>query len=54
VDPATVIRLVQREPKLWRLEGQLKLRIATGAEPPQRYPLATTVLDRLLVPAGRP
>jgi transcription-repair coupling factor (superfamily II helicase) len=48
VDPGTVIRLIQRESKVWRLEGQLKLRIALGAEPPQRYQLATTLLDRLL------
>jgi transcription-repair coupling factor (superfamily II helicase) len=53
VEPATVIRLIQREPKTWRLEGQLKLRIALGAEPAQRYHLATTLLDRLLARAGR-
>jgi transcription-repair coupling factor (superfamily II helicase) len=51
VDPATVIRLIQREAKTWRLEGQLKLRINLGAEPPQRHQLATVLLDRLL-PGG--
>ncbi len=51
VDPATVIRLIQREAKTWRLEGQLKLRIALGAEPADRHALATSLLDRLLARA---
>jgi transcription-repair coupling factor (superfamily II helicase) len=48
VDPATVIGLIQREPKIWRLEGQLKLRIALGAEPADRAALAAALLERLL------
>ena len=51
VDPAAVIRLIQREAKTWRLEGQLKLRISLGADPEQRAALAASLLDRLL-PAG--
>jgi transcription-repair coupling factor (superfamily II helicase) len=51
VDPAVVIRLIQRESKIWRLEGQLKLRINLGAEPEQRHQLAVSLLERLL-PAG--
>jgi transcription-repair coupling factor (superfamily II helicase) len=47
VDPGTVIRLIQKEPKVWRLEGQLKLRIALGAEPGHRVTLAASILDRL-------
>src|SRR5690606_7529603 len=47
VDPGTVIRLIQREPKIWKLEGQLKLRIALGAEPQHRFQLASSVLERL-------
>lgn len=47
VDPATVIRLIQREPQFWRLEGQLKLRVGLGADPAKRSQLATTVLDKL-------
>ncbi len=47
VDPGTVIRLIQREPKVWKLEGQLKLRIALGAEPADRFQLASSILDRL-------
>jgi transcription-repair coupling factor (superfamily II helicase) len=51
VDPAVVIRLIQRESKIWRLEGQLKLRINLGAEPEHRHQLAVSLLERLL-PAG--
>src|SRR5690606_3383302 len=43
VDPGAVIRLIQREPKTWKLEGQLKLRIALGAEPPHRFQLAGSI-----------
>jgi transcription-repair coupling factor (superfamily II helicase) len=48
VDPATVIRLIQREAKTWRLDGQLKLRIGLGADPPQRHLLAAQLLERIL------
>jgi transcription-repair coupling factor (superfamily II helicase) len=48
VDPAVVIRLIQREAKTWRLEGQLKLRIGLGADPPQRHLLAAQLLERIL------
>lgn len=47
VDPGTVIRLIQREPKTWKLEGQLKLKIALGAEPQHRFQLASSILERL-------
>ncbi|MET0281362.1 MAG: transcription-repair coupling factor [Steroidobacteraceae bacterium] len=47
IDSATVIRLIQRDPK-YRLEGSLKLRVSRGAEPAGRYQLATTLLTQLL------
>jgi transcription-repair coupling factor (superfamily II helicase) len=47
VDPGTVIRMIQKEPKVWKLEGQLKLRIALGAAPEQRAQLASSILERL-------
>jgi transcription-repair coupling factor (superfamily II helicase) len=50
VDPATIIKLIQREPKVYRLEGALKLRIAYGAEGPDRAPLAEAMLKQLAPP----
>jgi transcription-repair coupling factor (superfamily II helicase) len=56
VDPATIIRLIQREPRIYRLEGALKLRIAYGAEGPERAGLAQAMLAQLAPPraAGTP
>jgi transcription-repair coupling factor (superfamily II helicase) len=47
VDPQVLIRLIQREPKLYRLEGPLKLRVARGAPDAERHALAGTILQRL-------
>jgi transcription-repair coupling factor (superfamily II helicase) len=47
IDPGAVIRLIQRDPK-YRLEGSMKLRVARGAEPAARYPLANSLLSQLL------
>jgi transcription-repair coupling factor (superfamily II helicase) len=47
VDPAQVIRLIQNEPRVFRLEGSLKLRIARGAAEPDRRQLANAILDQL-------
>jgi transcription-repair coupling factor (superfamily II helicase) len=47
IDPAAIIRLIQREPRIYRLEGALKLRIAYGAEGPERPALATAMLAQL-------
>jgi transcription-repair coupling factor (superfamily II helicase) len=50
IDPATIIRLIQREPRVYKLEGALKLRIAYGAEGPERPALATAMLAQLAPP----
>jgi transcription-repair coupling factor (superfamily II helicase) len=50
VDPATIIRLIQREPRIYRLEGALKLRIAYGAEGMERFGLAQAMLAQLAPP----
>ncbi|MEO6081068.1 MAG: transcription-repair coupling factor [Steroidobacteraceae bacterium] len=47
VDPAAIIKLIQREPRVYRLEGALKLRIAYGAEGPERHALAHAMLAQL-------
>ena len=47
VDPAAIIKLIQREPRVYRLEGALKLRIAYGAEGPERFALAQAMLAQL-------
>jgi transcription-repair coupling factor (superfamily II helicase) len=47
VDPAAVIRLIQREPRTYKLDGPLKLRIGLGAEAGQRFDLAAALLSRL-------
>ncbi len=48
IDPATVIRLVQREAREFRLEGPLKLRVSRPlAEEPKRFEFAGELLERL-------
>ena len=47
VDPAAIIKLIQREPRVYRLEGALKLRIGYGAEGPERHALAHAMLQQL-------
>ena len=47
VDPAAVIRLIQRDPRMYRLEGSLKLRAARGAPPEGRFALAQQLLASL-------
>jgi transcription-repair coupling factor (superfamily II helicase) len=54
VDPQQLIRLMQKEPRVYRLEGPLKLRIAVGAEPALRAEIAQQLLQRLLTPAAAP
>jgi transcription-repair coupling factor (superfamily II helicase) len=47
VDPGAVIRLLQKEPRVYRMEGPLKLRIARGAEPAARFEYAQRLLAAL-------
>jgi transcription-repair coupling factor (superfamily II helicase) len=47
VNPGTVISLLQKEPRVYRLEGPLKLRIARGAEPAARFEFAQRLLAAL-------
>ena len=47
VDPGAVIRLLQKEPRVYRMEGPLKLRIARGAEPAARFEFAQQLLAAL-------
>jgi transcription-repair coupling factor (superfamily II helicase) len=47
VDSARVISLIQREPRVFRLEGSLKLRVSRGAPPEGRVVLAGELLSRL-------
>jgi len=47
VDPGAVIRLLQKEPRVHRMEGPLKLRIARGAEPAARFEYAQRLLAAL-------
>ncbi|MEP7313328.1 MAG: transcription-repair coupling factor [Pseudomonadota bacterium] len=47
VDPQEIIRLIQKEPRVYRLEGPLKLRIAQGAAEAGRFDLANSLLRRL-------
>jgi transcription-repair coupling factor (superfamily II helicase) len=47
IDPAAVIKLIQREPRVYRLEGSLKLRIARGAPAEGRFALAQQLLSAL-------
>ncbi|MGH8218074.1 MAG: transcription-repair coupling factor [Steroidobacteraceae bacterium] len=48
IDPATIVRLIQRDAREFRLEGALKLRIARPlAEEPKRFEYARELLERL-------
>jgi len=47
IEPAAVIKLLQREPRVYRLEGSLKLRVARGAPPPERFALGQQLLSAL-------
>ncbi|MCC6632392.1 MAG: transcription-repair coupling factor [Gammaproteobacteria bacterium] len=47
IDPGAVIKLLQKEPRVYRLEGPLKLRIARGAEPAARFEFAQRLLAGL-------
>ncbi len=48
IDPATVIGLIQREPRQFRLEGPLKLRVSRSlGEEPKRFEFAGALLERL-------
>ena len=50
VDTARVIALIQREPRVFRLEGSLKLRVSRGAPVEGRIELAGELLARLESP----
>ena len=52
IDPAHLIQLIQKEPRIYRLEGSLKLRIGLGAADADRPDLALGLLQRLLRPAA--
>ncbi|HTT00789.1 MAG TPA: transcription-repair coupling factor [Steroidobacteraceae bacterium] len=48
IEPATVIRLVQRQPREYRLEGPLRLRISRALpDVPKRFEFAAELLGRL-------
>ncbi|HTX24963.1 MAG TPA: transcription-repair coupling factor [Steroidobacteraceae bacterium] len=48
IDPAVVVRLIQRHPRELRLEGALRLRISRAlAEEPARFEFAGELLERL-------
>jgi len=47
IEPAAVIKLLQREPRVYRLEGSLKLRVARGAPPEGRFALGQQLLAAL-------
>jgi transcription-repair coupling factor (superfamily II helicase) len=47
VDPAAVIALLRKDPRLYRMEGGLKLRIARGAPDAVRHEFAGQLLDQL-------
>ena len=50
IDPATIIRLIQRQPRIYRLDGQDKLRIAMELpEPADRLRAAGELLETLSV-----
>jgi transcription-repair coupling factor (superfamily II helicase) len=50
VDPLQVIRMVQKAPAVYRLDGPLKLRIARGAPEAQRLDYAAALLGLLAEP----
>ncbi len=55
VDPAQVIRLMQKAPLMYRLDGPLKLRIGRGAPETTRLDFAGTLLAQLAEsPANEP
>jgi len=51
VDPLRLIQLIQQEPRIYRLEGPLKLRVGLGAGDADRADIAQALLTRLLQPA---
>jgi transcription-repair coupling factor (superfamily II helicase) len=51
VDPQRLIQLMQQEPRIYRLEGPLKLRVGLGAADADRADIAQALLTRLLQPA---
>ncbi len=51
IDPARLIQLIQQEPRIYRLEGALKLRVALGGNDADRADIAQALLFRLLQPA---
>jgi transcription-repair coupling factor (superfamily II helicase) len=54
VDPQAVIRLVQRNPRNYRLDGPLKLRFTWRADSEsERFRLVENLIDAL-APRGRP
>ncbi len=54
VDPAQLMQLIQKEPRIYRLEGSLKLRIGLGGNEADRADIAAALLQRLLRPAAPP
>jgi len=52
VDPMRLIQLIQQEPRIYRLEGPLKLRVGLGAGDADRADIAQALLARLLQPAA--
>jgi transcription-repair coupling factor (superfamily II helicase) len=52
LDPATVVRLIQRQAREYRLEGPLKLRVSRAlAEDARRFEFAAELLQRLAPPS---
>ncbi|MFM1885141.1 MAG: hypothetical protein RL026_298 [Pseudomonadota bacterium] len=51
IDPARVLQLIQQEPRIYRLEGSLKLRVALGGNDADRADIAQALLHRVLQPA---
>ena len=50
IDPATIIRLIQKQPRVYKLDGQDKLRIAMELpEPADRLRMAGELLETLVV-----
>ena len=48
IDPANLVRVIQRDPREFRLEGALKLRVTRPlAEEPKRFEYARELLERL-------
>ena len=52
IDPQQLIRLIQKEPRIYKLEGALKLRISLGGDPDDRADIAHALLARLTSPAA--